>query len=335
MRTDTFLKVRVGLPQRGGALVAAARTKGLPALVSANAFARYDKDGRFRGFALPKAGAFEGLDVALDSAGFTAMAHYGAYPWGVNAYLNLAASADWAFYSPLDLCVEPELAGDRLTRRLRIAGTANAYGECVRLARLRGMREPIPILQGQCPADYVACAEMMPISAWPDLIGIGSMCRRNVGGEDGVERVIEALDPVLPSNVRMHLFGVKSAALARLATHPRVHSVDSAAWDYSARRKRPTGRTQAFRAQEMEAWHARQQQLLRGAAPFQASLFGHLAPVTSHADDALIDEWAWLVASGEIDYHTALGHAARELVWARAVDDEGESVTLDPGGDDP
>lgn len=55
MRNDIYLKVRVGLPQRGGALVAAARERGLPALVSANAFVRYDKDRRFRGFALPHA----------------------------------------------------------------------------------------------------------------------------------------------------------------------------------------------------------------------------------------------------------------------------------------
>lgn len=55
MRNDIYLKVRVGLPQRGGALVAAARERGLPALVSVNAFVRYDKDRRFRGFALPHA----------------------------------------------------------------------------------------------------------------------------------------------------------------------------------------------------------------------------------------------------------------------------------------
>ena len=82
-------------------------------------------------------------------------------------------------------------------------------------------------------------------------------------------------------------------------------------------------------------WHTRQQRLLLDAVPFQASLFGHLAIDSSPADDTLINEWAWLVASGEIDYHTALGHAARELVWARAVDEDADEVTLEPGGKAP
>src|SRR5512147_2312179 len=157
MKTDSFLKVRVGLPQRGGALVIAARERGLPALVSANAFAKYGPDQRFQGFALPKPDAFKALDIALDSAGFVAMTRYNGYPWSASQYIELAASADWAWFAAMDLCVERELASDRLTRRLRIAGTAAGYGECRRLAQDRGLRDPLLVLQGQTVEDYKYC----------------------------------------------------------------------------------------------------------------------------------------------------------------------------------
>lgn len=318
MKTDAFLKVRVGLPQRGGALVAAARERGLPALVSANAFAKYGPDQRFKGFALPKPGAFAGIDIALDSAGFVAMSRYNGYPWNPFQYVELAASAEWAWWAAMDLCVEKELAADRLTRRLRIAGTAAGYGECRRLARDRGLRDPLPVLQGQTVDDYKYCADMMPIVDWPVLIGVGSMCRRNVHGDDGIERVVEGLDRVLPPHTKFHAFGVKGQALQRLASHPRIASTDSAAWDFNARMLRPTGRTQAFRAEEMASWHRRHVSLVESPLPLQCSLFGGDEPVESDPQDGLIDEWAHLVAGGEIDYQSALSHADRELVWARA-----------------
>lgn len=50
-------------------------------------------------------------------------------------------------------------------------------------------------------------------------------------------------------HVRVHLFGVKSTVLDRIAYHPRVASVNSMAWDFHAERR--TGRDMAYRIGHM------------------------------------------------------------------------------------
>lgn len=71
--TNRSFTLRVGIPLRGGRLLAAARERGYPVLFFANAFAlRYPQSharaGAFRRFALPDPEQFEGVDAALDSA---------------------------------------------------------------------------------------------------------------------------------------------------------------------------------------------------------------------------------------------------------------------------
>lgn len=318
--------VRVGMPQSGGTLWRIARDAGFPLLVSANAFARYDKDGRFCGFALSSAARVAAGDVALDSAGFVAMARYRRYPWSVAAYIELAASGPWAWWAAMDYCTERELAGNRLERRLRIAATCHGFADCVRYAGDRGITAPLPVLQGQLVDDYRHCAEMLPLLEWPVLVGVGSMCRREVSGANGVVAVVDLLDRVLPAHVRLHLFGVKSEALAALNGHPRLASVDSCAWDADARRRWPTGRTQAKRGTAMREWVERQGRRCAVPAAMQMGLDG-LQLVDSEvdeADEAVISEWADLVAGGEVDYESARWHAARELVYGRIPDIEFE-----------
>lgn len=72
--------LRIGLPLVGGQLPAAARDIGCAVLVSANALAVYDDDREFVRFrTCPD---LDGLDVALDSAGFVAWAaHAGRGTW--------------------------------------------------------------------------------------------------------------------------------------------------------------------------------------------------------------------------------------------------------------
>lgn len=269
--------VRVGIPLTGGALVAAARERRYPVLFSANAFARvYGKghqwEGDFRKFALPDPAQFEGLDAALDSAGFVAAVKYGDYRWTVSQYYDLVQAYPWVWHAALDYCCEPELASDRPTRLLRIAATARMLGECRREAAERGIAPPLPVVQGFRPDEYVMCAQWLPLLEWPDLIGIGSVCRRPVHGPNGILSILEALDAVLPPHVRCHLFGVKSTALEILAGHPRVASVDSQAWDMQARAERRTGRDMAFRIGHMQAWADRQIQIAETPDAGQAVL---------------------------------------------------------------
>ena len=319
MQSDALLKIRVGLPQRGGALVKAARDAGLPTLMSANAFAVYQKKGERQGsfshFALPKPGAFDGLEIALDSAGFVVMSRYGASPWTIEQYVELAASAPWAWWASADMCCEPAVAGSKMLRRLRVAGSVRGYLDCARAADERGIKTPMPVLQGHTPEDYAECVDRMPLLQWPDLVGVGSVCRRELGGPDGLDRVIDAIDHALPKHVKLHLFGVKSTAVGVYAKHPRIASTDSAAWDYQARAKRRTGRTQAFRASEMLAWQKRQVERAQNCGGSQLGLLGAYRDNSESAFDESLTDWADLVASGDIDYQSAAIHAARELCY--------------------
>ncbi|ABD72049.1 hypothetical protein Rfer_4363 (plasmid) [Rhodoferax ferrireducens T118] len=250
--------VRAGVPQPSGALVQAAYAAGLPVLFSANAFAKSNQ-GEFFGFNLKAAQNIPAdLDAALDSAGYVAAVRYGDYRWTTEQYYSLVASRKWAWHAAMDYCVEPPVASSLVVRLMRLEATATGYLRCCNEARKRGLPLPMPVLQGWYPEDYRRCADMLAIQDWPAMVGIGSVCRRNVGGIDGIESVIEALDRVLPSHVQFHLFGVKSGAMREMGGHHRFVSIDSMAWDFAMRMEHRTGRTQSMRAAAMINWQAKQ-----------------------------------------------------------------------------
>lgn len=323
--------VRVGIPLPGGQLIRAARDRGYSVLLSANAFAVYYRKGERKGFfdrfRYPKPEDFGGIDAALDSAGFTAMRAYNGYPWEIDDYLDLAASYPWTWYAAPDLCVENEIADNGPERLLRLAATAYNLGYCNREADRRGMPRPMPVLQGWTPMDYQRSANMMPLLEWPNLIGIGSVCRRHVKGENGILRIIAALDQIVPAHVKFHLFGVKSTALKELLGHPRLCSMDSMAWEFDARANFRTGRTMDVRIDHMERWATKQQDIAR-SRPAVRSLsdwgYSHgvfsglplraLSATENLLLEALAEQYADLIVSGEIDFNSARMHMDHEAM---------------------
>jgi hypothetical protein len=201
-------------------------------------------------------GLFSGVPVALDSAGFVAQHHYGGFPWTVRDYVELAASYPWDWWAQMDLCCEPEVAKDRGEVKRRVAATVRLLGECRDEAARRGIGPPMPVLQGWEPGDYLHCVEAM--RELPPLVGVGSVCRRDLSGKAGLLAIVEALDRALPPQTRLHLFGVKGSAIRRLAGHPRIHSVDSMAWDKRARYAAVGRNDLTHRIARMRAWYARQ-----------------------------------------------------------------------------
>lgn len=314
--------VRLGLPLVGGALPAAARELGAAVLVSANALARYRGEGKartFAGFRL-EASDLDGMDVALDSAGFVAHALYRGFPWKVADYIALAGSRPWAWWAQMDACCEAEIAANRGTVRLRQAETIRLLAVCRKMAAEAGISAPMPVLQGRTPADYVWHAGQIDLTG-ETLIGVGSMCRRPVHGPEGLLAVVDALDHVLPAGVRLHLFGVKSEGLAILASHPRVASIDSMAWDVAARREARTGRTMAVRANVMRQWYGRQVAAASKGDGVQGGLFGAGAP---EGVEVAFAEWGDLLAGdecslGEAAYFSAEEDFERECAAVRAA----------------
>ena len=146
------------------------------------------------------------------------------------------------------------------------------------------------------------------------MVGIGSVCRRDVHGKDGIAAILTAVDDVLPRHVKVHLFGAKSGALAALGGHRRLASVDSMAWDSAARAQRRTGRDMDFRIQHMETWAGRQQCIASSVRPGSAvlgSLSGPSGPRGRLEGDDLVLEalalqYADLVMGGEVEYRDAV-----------------------------
>lgn len=331
------MKVRVGLPLTGGQLVAAARKLGYSVLFSANAFASiyppsHDRAGEFRRFRRPDPQQLDGLDAALDSAGFVAASHYGDYRWGVADYIDLAASYPWTWYASMDMSVEPEIAEDRPLRILRIATTAALLFQCVREAKRRGLKPPMPVLQGWTADEYLLCTQWLPFE-WPSLVGLGSMCRRAVEGSNGILAILDAVDRVLPPHVQFHLFGVKSTVLDRIAHHPRVAAMDSMAWDVRARCERRTGRDMAFRISHMQRFASEQQRIADAPAHARGGLqrslfdpaeFGGFSDTEALALEALALQYADLLLTCDIEY--------RDAVWESMKDGATVIAMLRNGG---
>jgi len=94
----------------------------------------------------------------------------------------------------------------------------------------------MPVLQGFEPWEYVAhvrqYGSMLAPGQW---VGVGSVCKRNSRVED-VERVLLAIREERP-DLRLHGFGLKITALESSIVRDCLHSADSMAWSYAARRE--------------------------------------------------------------------------------------------------
>src|SRR3546814_576681 len=101
-----------------------------------------------------------------------------------------------------------------------------------------GFPQPMPVLQGRSPTDYLRSFDLLfdhrAPQELPAVMGVGSMCRRPAGE---LISTLDALDRTLPAGIRLHLFGVTSDAMRRIAGFKRVASTDSCSYDLADRRE--------------------------------------------------------------------------------------------------
>lgn len=281
-------RIHVGLPySSNGRLTREAQHLGCATLISVNSLWRRKR------FHTPGRAAWA-TPAALDSAGFVAMRR-GGYRWTVRDYVALVVTCGgngakpfpWLWWSAMDYCCEPEIAANRAEVERRISLTVESYAET--LAEVDWWREegdtdtpdPMPVLQGRLPGDYLRCAREFAEAGrgeLPPLVGVGSVCRRHLSGPDGLLVLLHALDRELPKHVKLHLFGVKGPLMERLGLYlHRVASVDSMAWDFAARRAAKASKrscTTELRAAHMREWYERQAAALDVATnPVQLGLF--------------------------------------------------------------
>lgn len=251
------MKIIAGIEGNRGAVIAKAKAMTAPVMLSANSYWN-DQRGRFS----PSWRKCAGLEIHLDSGGFVAMARYGRYRFSVEQYTQLAAEMRPVWWAQMDLCCEPEIAANRAEVFRRIDQTAANLRACRAEATRVGTSAPLIVLQGWNPSDYVS-GPAFDDSAfeWPEIVGVGSVCRRQMGGPDGLLAVIGKIDAKLPLHVRLHLFGVKSKGAEVLRNHPRIYSVDSMAHSRAAREHAKMEHvpcTNEMRAEFMVRWLAKQ-----------------------------------------------------------------------------
>lgn len=253
------MKVRVGIDRRR-AYADKARELGAPVMISANALRSRSQEG----WHVPD--HLGDLDIALDSGGFVA-AMNGGFTFSQEEYLDLVEIIQPNWYAAMDFCCEPEIAEDRQEVHRRILRTVDNLRSLLPMAQNRRLPPPVPVIQGWTPDEYEDCmerfSELYP-DGWPPLMGVGSVCRRPVGGETGLFNVLNRISDALGSaETKLHLFGVKGPALVKLRQlySDRVESTDSfahakqAQWDrWKAKR---LGLEPVSRIEQMERWYRR------------------------------------------------------------------------------
>jgi len=316
MHLDRFTFL-LGLPAlRPGALWQRAQALAAPVLISANALSVWSHDDlqlrrwdRFDGRHLSLVSRHP---VALHSAGFVAARLYRGFPWPIDAYLDLAASAPWLWWAASDWCVEPEVADDLGGVFDRLSGTVRLNMLCLNGGERRGIADRfVPTIQGWHPDHYLRCLERMSWVRERPLVGVGSMCRRHLHGEHGILHVLDVLDRAFDgSTAKFHLFGLKGPAIAVAAQHPRVASADSQAYGVAARqeaRKSRTSKPDTVVAEVMDGWDREQMvQLakrprLLAARDWPPKLDPSLDPISARVE-ACRDELRALHEGGEVEW---------------------------------
>jgi hypothetical protein len=176
-------------------------------------------------------------DWIMDSGAFTTIMAHGGYPESVEAYAaeirrwkgcgNLMAAVAQDYMCEPVMLVKTGLTiadHQRLTIERYDALVACDVGVAI-----------MPVLQGYAPADYVdhirQYGDRLKPGAW---VGVGSVCKRN-SNPAAIEEVLIAIKRARP-DLRLHGFGVKKTALKSSIVWDLLHTADSLAWSYNARR---------------------------------------------------------------------------------------------------
>lgn len=174
----------------------------------------------------------------LDSAAFTELRDYGRYRHTPDVYA--AQIRRWAGCGRLvaassqDYMCEPFiLARTGLDVATHQRLTIERYDAIKALVPATYI---LPVLQGFRPAEYVAhIAQYGARLREGQWVGVGSVCKRNAD-VSAIEAVLVAIKDAR-ADLRLHGFGVKLTALESSTVRACLHSADSMAWSYAARRQ--------------------------------------------------------------------------------------------------
>jgi hypothetical protein len=179
-------------------------------------------------------------NVMIDSGAFSELAMHGRYRTSVEEYARELRRLHESGIVNITVAV----AQDYMCESVMLAKTGLTIAEHQRLTierydALLACRIPMPImpvLQGYTLDDYPrhvrAYGDRLKPGMW---VGVGSVCKRN-GSPERVLEVLLAIHNVRP-DLRLHGFGLKITALTHAGIRSFLHSADSMAWSYSARKQ--------------------------------------------------------------------------------------------------
>ena len=177
-------------------------------------------------------------DWIMDSGAFTTIATHGGYPYPVSEYAEqirkgkgsgnlLAAAAQDYMCEPVML----ERTGLTVADHQRL--TIERYDAL--LAEDTGVYI-LPVLQGYEPSEYVEHIRQYADRLKPGMwVGVGSVCKRN-GNPSAIAAVLYSIKKERP-DLLLHGFGLKATAFGSSLITRLLHSADSMAWSYAARRE--------------------------------------------------------------------------------------------------
>lgn len=179
-------------------------------------------------------------DVLVDSGAFTELERHGRYRHGVEEY----AAEIRRLHEAGVVKIAAAVAQDYMCEAWMLEKTGLTIPDHQRLTierydALAACDLPVPILpvlQGYTPADYVrhlqAYGARLTQGMW---VGVGSVCKRQ-GDPRSIVAVLQAIHTARP-DLLLHGFGVKTTALLHPGVREMLHSADSMAWSFAARKQ--------------------------------------------------------------------------------------------------
>lgn len=182
---------------------------------------------------------FAAGDWMLDSGAFTEVTAHGGYRDAPEVYA--AQVARWAGVGRLRCAVSQDWMCEPFV--LRITGLSVADHQRLTIARYDALRalvpghvHVLPVVQGYLPEHYAAHVAAYGERLRPGMwVGVGSVCKRN-GRASEMAAVLRAVKSGRP-DLRLHGFGAKTTALESAEVRGLLHSADSMAWSFQARKQ--------------------------------------------------------------------------------------------------
>lgn len=182
-------------------------------------------------------GDFEVREWMMDSGAFTEITKHGGFRHDVAEYGEQVNR--WARCGNMVAAVAQDYMCEPFA--LGRTGLTVADHQALTIERYVALRQValayvLPVLQGFRPVDYTSHVEqyggLLQDGQW---VGVGSVCKRNTDVAQ-IEDVLLSIKRTRP-DLRLHGFGLKLTALRSPVVRDCLHSSDSMAWSFAARKQ--------------------------------------------------------------------------------------------------